>query len=328
TVFRLIINYFNFIYKLSANRYDLVHVNPSLARNSFYRDLIFIFLARLLGVKVLVFFHGWYNEYEQKIKDNFLKSFLFKSTYAKADKFIVLSQIFKDKLIGLGVPSETEFFIETTVAESYYVNELNLEEKFKTFEEKVIILFIARIEEEKGVYIAINAFQDFLTRCPNREACLIVAGDGPDLLMVKKYVTAHNIPHVKFTGYIRGNMKKEVILSSHIMLFPTYYAEGLPISVLEGMLYGMPVISRINGGIADVIHQNINGYITESKEPSVFADYLTTLASNGAIYKKIAKNNHLTALEKYTSNTIKERILNIYHGFNKKNKVSYSKSYR
>jgi glycosyltransferase involved in cell wall biosynthesis len=88
------------------------------------------------------------------------------------------------------------------------------------------------------------------------------------------------------------------------------------VCVLEGMLYGMPIISRINAGITDVVKQNVNGYLTESVEPSVFADYLLRLASDKNLYKTMAENNYSVAVENYTSATVQKRVLDIYESFN------------
>jgi glycosyltransferase involved in cell wall biosynthesis len=316
TFFRLVVNYVKFFFRLISSRYELIHINPSLTRNSFYRDALFIFLARLTGKKILVFFHGWEDHYEEVVKNSSFKSFIFKSTYAKADKIIVLSRIFKDKCIRLGVPADKEFFIETTVADPQYLNEFSLAKKIATFDEKLEILFLSRMEKEKGIYIALDAFKQFLSTYPGKDVCFVVAGDGPELPLVRKYVSEHNIPHIKFTGYVRDQQKKDVLLSSHIMLFPTYYGEGLPVCILEAMLYGMPIISRVNAGIGDVVQQDVNGYITESVEPEVFTGYLSQLVSDKDLYKRIASTNHSEALEKYTTPVIRERVLDIYRSFN------------
>jgi glycosyltransferase involved in cell wall biosynthesis len=316
TVFRLISNYCKFFYTLIKNGYQLIHVNPSLDKRSFYRDLVFIFIARMLNRKTLVFFRGWLDSYEEEIKKSRFKSFLFRISYAKAAKYIVLSNIFKDKLIRLGVPSGTDFFIETTVADSSYLSELDLGKKLSSFKQKINFLFLARIEKEKGVYIAIEAYKDFFEKHPGISSCLIIAGDGPELQAVKKYVEVNKVPNIKFTGYVRGEMKKDLLLSSHIMLFPTYYGEGLPNSILEGMLYGMPVISRSIAGIPDVVTNGVNGFLSESLQPTVFAGFLSVLANNSELYGNIAAKNHEKAVDKFTAERVRERILAIYSKFN------------
>jgi glycosyltransferase involved in cell wall biosynthesis len=311
TVLRLIKNYAVFIYKVFKEKYEIVLINPSLdLGKSFYRDMVFIILSKLLKRKAIVFFRGWFDPFEEKIKRSKFKTFLFRISYAKADKYIVLGNIFKNKLIGLGVPSTTEFFIETTVAESSYLKEFNFKSKCLTFREEINFLFLSRIEKEKGIYIAIDAFAEFLSKHSKIKSSLIIAGDGPDLPAVKEYVENENIQSIKFLGNVSGKSKMKVLLESHIMIFPSY-TEGLPNCILEGMLYGMPIISRATGGIPEIVHENLNGYLSESFNSSVFADFLFTLASNYELYEKIGTLNHSIALEKFTVENVRERIGNI-----------------
>jgi glycosyltransferase involved in cell wall biosynthesis len=316
TIFRLITKYFQFFYILIRNRYRIIHINPSLDKRSFYRDLVFIIIARLLNKKTLVFFRGWLDSFEEEIKASRFKSFLFRISYARANKYIVLSSLFKAKLIGLGVPATTDFFIETTVADSSFLTELDLEKKLLSFKSKKNFLFLARIEKEKGVYIAIDAFSEFFKKHPQIESSLVIAGDGPELAAVKEYVEVQNIPGVIFTGYVKGATKKDLLLSSHIMLFPTYYGEGLPNSILEGMLYGMPVISRSIAGIPDVVINEENGYLSDSMQPAVFARFISILANDYELYHQMANRNHNKALNAFTAEKVRERILGIYKKFN------------
>jgi glycosyltransferase involved in cell wall biosynthesis len=308
---RLGIKYCKFLFNLIAKRYDVVVVNPSLDMGrSFHRDLVFIIISRILNRKTIVFFRGWFEPYEFKIKNSKWKLFLFKISYAKASKYVVLGNIFKRKLIDLGVPEKTPFFIETTVADSSYVNELNLREKIKSFQEEIKILFLSRIEKEKGIYIAIDAFRDFLKRHPDRKASLIIAGDGPDLAAVRKYSDSLNIPEIIFLGHVDRDEKKKVLLESHLMIFPSF-TEGLPNSILEGMLYGMPIIARATGGIPEVVHNNVNGFVTESYESSVFLDFLSAITTDEKLYKTMVENNHKAASEKFTSEKVRDRIIKI-----------------
>lgn len=152
---------------------------------------------------------------------------------------------------------------------------------------------------------------NFLNKFPQRRASLIIAGDGPDLPAVKSYVEEKGIPNIKFLGHVSGENKMKVLLESHVMIFPSF-TEGLPNAILEGMLYGMPIISRATGGIPGVIQQNINGYLTESYDSSIFAEFLSTLAFDSTLYKNIAETNHRIALQKFTSEKVKERILKIF----------------
>lgn len=311
-ILRLAGRYTSFFFKLISKGYDVVVVNPSLDMGkSFHRDLVFLLIARLLGKETVVFFRGWFEPYEDVIKKSKWKSFLFKISYAKANKHVVLGKIFKNKLLGLGVPPQTPFFVETTVADSSFVKELDLSKKLESFEKEINFLFLSRIEKEKGIYIAIDAFVAFQKAFPEKQSTLIIAGDGPDLAAVKTYVAENKLASIQFLGHIDREAKKEVLLQSHIMLFPSF-TEGLPNSILEGMLYGMPIIARATGGIPEVIEQNVNGYVTESFAPSVFTDYITAIATNKLLYQSMAETNHRLAMQRFTSEKVKERIVKIY----------------
>ncbi len=314
TLIRVLVNYGKFIYIIFSGKYEIIHINPSLDYRSFYRDSVFVIISRILNKKTLVFFRGWLEEYEETIKKNKFKSWLFKISYAKADKFIILSRLFKEKLIELGVSKDKEFFIETTVADNTYLESFDLERKLVSYNDKIKVLFLSRILKEKGIYIAVDSFQEFLKRFPNKQASLTIAGDGPELSKVKDYVAKKNIPEIIFTGYVTGEMKKKVLYQSHVLLFPSY-SEGMPNVVLEAMLYGMPIISRTTGAIPDIVHQNVNGFLTESFQPQVFTEFLSLMAADSELYRKISERNYKVAAEKFTNEKVKERILMIYKSF-------------
>ena len=80
TVFRLISKYLQFFYILIRNRYQIIHVNPSLDKRSFYRDSVFLIIAKILNRKTLVFFRGWLDSFESQIKTSRFKSFLFRNS--------------------------------------------------------------------------------------------------------------------------------------------------------------------------------------------------------------------------------------------------------
>ncbi|MEO6705091.1 MAG: hypothetical protein ABIN04_04480, partial [Ginsengibacter sp.] len=82
--FNLFYKYCRFFFKLIRYRYKVIVTNPSLEGKgkSFYRELIFILIALLLNRKVIVFFRGWAEPFEEKIRKSKLISFLFRVSYA------------------------------------------------------------------------------------------------------------------------------------------------------------------------------------------------------------------------------------------------------
>ena len=83
---------------------------------------------------------------------------------------------------------------------------------------------------------------------------------------------------------------KEVFLSSSINLNTSEY-EGFPLSVIEGLECGIPIISYNNSeSIEEEIKDGYNGYITEYKNIEQFSEKLENLINNFDVLNKMSKN--------------------------------------
>ena len=295
-----------------VGHYDIVHINPSLDFNSFFRDLCLILVARFRRKQILVFFHGWEDEFQLRIQNSGLLHFLFRISYAKADRLIVLGECFRDRLVELGVNPKTPFEVETTVADSNGIDELDLASKTNSFKEGIRCLFLSRILREKGLFIAIDTIQKFTQRNPSRKISLVVAGDGPDLEEAQNYVEASGIEDVEFVGEIYNKEKQALLRSCHVMLFPTYYGEGLPSCVVEAMLFGQAVLSRNNAAIPEIVEHGANGFLTDEISSDTFVHFLEKLSELPSLYEKMANDNHQKALRLFTTEHVRARILTIY----------------
>ena len=87
---------------LTILKYDVVQLNPSLNRKAVIRDAVFAFIALISFKKLVIYWHGWDNNFEKKIKESFFLTKLFNFTFNKAHLSIVLGTIFKNKLSNMG----------------------------------------------------------------------------------------------------------------------------------------------------------------------------------------------------------------------------------
>lgn len=309
-LYLLLYLYFKFL--ILAPKYQLIHINPSLTQNAFYRDMLFILIAKMYRKKVLIFFRGWSETFEQKIIQSKVLSFLFKNTFGKADSIIVLGQVFSEKIKKMGIEPALGIFQETTVADTRFLADFNLKAKLNSYDKQVNFLFISRILKAKGIYIAIDAFNECQQSHSERSMSLYIAGEGEELSSAKAYVKRLQINNVHFLGNIQGEEKKDVLHQCHIMMFPTFHGEGQPNCILEGMLYGMPILSRITAGIPDVVKQGENGFLTESLDSREFVVMCNQLLTNPTLYSRIAQTNHEFAMANFSTECVKQRLLSIY----------------
>jgi glycosyltransferase involved in cell wall biosynthesis len=291
----------------SVGKYSLIHVNPSLIKKSFFRDGLLILISRLFHKKVLVYWHGWIDDIEYRIKNRFLYTWLFKSSFNKANASVVLGSVFETKLRTMGY--ENPIYRETNCADNRLLNEESTAAG-RSLTAPIRLLFLSRIEETKGVYIAIDTL-NLLNKISSDKYELLIAGNGSELVKVKEYVALNKVLNVAFLGHVTGVKKHEVLKMTDILLFPTYYDEGLPLVILESMTYGIPVITRPMGGIPDILKDERNGFLTESKDPEIFSELVLKLSNTPALYRTIANTNRKEAME-FTPDRFKQRLTAIY----------------
>lgn len=305
---RLVSDYWNYFRCLNGNNIDLVHINPSLDLKSFMRDGIFVLLAGAKKKKILVFFRGWQKSFETRVEHNFI--WLFKFLFGKSDAFIVLSDYFKKKLEEWGI--RQAIYKEVTVIDNNELKGFDIKSVVtkRLGSKKWRILFLSRIIKNKGIYETIEAISLLSKKYPNVE--LIVAGDGEELENVKSLIHNRKINNVIFSGYVKGEEKRRIYEDSHVFCFPTYHGEGLPVSIVEAMAYGLPVVTRPVGGIADFFKDGVNGFITESKDANIFADLLERLLLDKKLYEKISLSNYHYAQSHFLASDAAIRLERIY----------------
>ncbi|MGI9301873.1 MAG: glycosyltransferase family 4 protein [Gammaproteobacteria bacterium] len=308
---RLTTGYCKFIQTLVRQRVRLVHVNPSFNARSFFRDGIFVFLCLLFRKQLLVFFRGWEESFEARVHRSALLKLFFNATYRRSRNMVVLGGMFKEKLIALGA-DKSRFWLETVVAGDIPGEDFSVDKKVATLDHAPTLLFMSRIEKDKGVYVAIDAYRHLLERHPRRGLKLIVAGEGAETHEVRAYARQIPAADIVFPGYISGQPKTRVLSDAHILVFPTSHGEGMPNVILEAMLYGMPIVSRSIATVPDIVTNGENGFLTASEDPQIFADLICALLLDKKKYREVASTNHERAASLYTTPKVKARLLRVY----------------
>jgi glycosyltransferase involved in cell wall biosynthesis len=305
---RLFSDYYGYTKRLSGESIDLVHLNPSLDAKAVIRDGILAVLARMKKKKVVVFIHGWTAEFETQIDKRFLWCFRF--LYAASDAFIVLSNDSRDTLIRWGI--KKPIFKEVTAVSDKLLTGFSIDSALHDRNEAKIvkILFMARIVKKKGVFDAI----DTLSHLGNSqyESELTIAGEGDDLEKAMAYVSDNHISNVRFVGYVKGEAKRQLLEESHIFFMPTSHGEGFPVAIAEAMAFGLPILTRPVGGIADSLKDGKNGLITASRDPKIFSELLDHLVSDRKLYNDISLVNYRFAQERLLASKATKRLETIY----------------
>lgn len=303
---QIIKDYYNFLVKINSNSYDVIHINPSLGSKSFMRDALYVALSKLSRKRIIVFFHGWDEEFEAFSEKYLL--WLYKITYFRVDAIIVLAVQFEKKLKSLGYNGKV--YVETTIVGNEVFNEFSIEDK--DYEnEKINILFLSRIEKEKGIYELIDALK--ILNKKHNNIVLTVAGYGSEVDSLLQYAKKCEVENIIFTGFITGNDKHIVFKQADIFILPSY-SEGMPLVVLEAMAYGLPVITTPVGGLIDFFKNGRMGFfvgVGDAHDISIFTD---KIIGNHELKVKMSHYNNIYAEEHFKASNIVSRLEQIYAG--------------
>lgn len=249
--------------------------------------------------------------YEAQINNNPMLSNRLVDTFGRASKVIVLASEFKNQLVKWGFEEE-KIIIETTAVDDNLLNALDIRGNIVRTHSatRFNILFLARIEKAKGIYEAIDTYRKLKLKYPF--VSMTIAGDGAELPKVKTYVAGAGIEGITFLGWVDREDKRNAYLDAMLYLFPTFWGEGMPNSVLEAMAFGLPIITRTVGGLSDFFEDGKMGSITESRAPDDFASACEQFVQNPDLRKEIGEYNHNYAINRFLASRVAKRIENIY----------------
>ncbi len=294
-----------FLSRLMRGGIDVVHINTSLVPRSLVREGVLLLLTSLFSVRTLVFIHGWSKDMERVLQGTLRP--LFRWVFGRADRIIVLAQEFRKMLLDAGFTMPVE--VETTFVDDAVFGSLG-EEVIATRSNGALhrptLLFLSRVLRAKGIFETLGAYA--LVKAKHPALRLIVAGDGEDLAEAKRVVASKGLADVSFVGFIHDEQKKKVFLESDIYILPTSYGEGLPISMVEAMLCGLPVITRPVGGIRDFFEHEAMGFMTEGLDERELSSFIEQLVSNKEQRMKISLYNHRYARARFMSAMAARRL--------------------
>ena len=302
---------------LTDKKIKLIHIHTA-TKGSFFRKSIALIVAKVFNKKVLLHVHAAeFNIFYDK-SPSFIKQFITK-ILDKSDVIIALSNqwkadicekttnpnikvlynpaIIKDFKSRLGFPTQHNKFDNALSAtwDDYKENST------------VNVLFMGRLGKRKGTYDIIEAAKYLKTS----DVEIHLYGDG-DVEEFENIIADNNLQEkVKINGWISGDKKAEVFQSADIYILPSYN-EGLPISILEAMALGLPIISTPVGGIPEAVKDGINGFLVQVGDYKALAEKIDLLAGEKSLREQMGIQSHKIAKEKFDIEIIMKQLQNLY----------------
>jgi glycosyltransferase involved in cell wall biosynthesis len=175
-------------------------------------------------------------------------------------------------------------------------------------------LFIGNLTRRKGAYDLVDAFAA-ASRRGGFAARAFLAGGETDLGQKEELLTYIDqsgcTGSIELLGLVHGQQKHSVLSGADCLVLPSY-AEGLPMVVLEGMSYGLPIIASHVGAIPEVVRDGTEGFILSPGDVPGLANRIALLAADPALRRRMGQAARRRVEERYSMEVACEAILGIY----------------
>jgi glycosyltransferase involved in cell wall biosynthesis len=214
----------------------------------------------------------------------------------QVDCYITLTQFARAKLLRSGLPAEKVFvkpnFLQADPGAGNGPREY--------------ALFMGRLVPEKGVGCLLNAWSKLSCSVP-----LQVAGDGPLCAEVQR-AAARSHGNIKWLGHVTADQALELLKHARFLLFPSEWYEGFPVTLVESLASGTPVIAARIGSVAEIIVDGVTGiHFNPGDENDLVGKIQWACSHPGelAAMGAAARNDYL---KKYTAKQNYKALMEIY----------------
>ena len=257
---------------------------------------LFRFFSIFLNLKIIYFVHG----FRFTSKTNFFRAIFFK----------IIEKVLSFKTnIFITINNEDFIFSNKNFSNNaitYKINGIGLDLKKKKFTKKIKnkigidkIIVIAAYKKSKG-YQDLLKIAEALNKHKIKIDCFGY-GNYQKLRKIKKAKRLYNISFKKFDVHLKNKIK------DYDILLHLSNREGLPVSVMESLLEGLPVICKNIRGNNDLIKDGYNGFFINSNNEAINKIFYLNLEN------KVFNHMRYNALNTITKNFSKEQINhNIY----------------
>ena len=301
-VFRNIFIYVKMFSLLRKRKPDLVLIPISQTTMGFFKDSLFILIAKLYGKKVLIHLRG--SNFKTWIDhSSSLNKWYVWFTLKKTQGVIVLGNNLK--YLFSDYYSATNIFVVPNGGD-YTIPEKNTSPEVK-------ILYLANLLPSKGVEDVFKAVELVHKTTINFSVDFIGAWQHEEIQ--KKCLSMKENAALPIRVHLPKGLedKFQFLADADIFVFPPREPEGHPWSIVEAMAAGLPIISTNQGAIIESVLNGVNGFIVEPHCPEQIAEKLQELIENTALRKTMGQSSRNLYLANFTEAKMVEKLSAVFN---------------
>lgn len=280
---------------------DLVHVHMGDFPSP-YRKILLCFPFMLGGIPCILHFHGA-GFMDQFKKQHPVGKRILLIFFKKFSKILCLSESWKEVLAQQFKLTNLSIVRNSVPLLTIHYDNHNESSQLK-------ILFLGSIGDRKGIFELLDVIEILIAA--GYDIKLAVGGNGD----VGKLL--HRIDHgllkgcVRYLGWVTGDVREREFLAANVFCLPSH-AEGMPMSILEAMSYGLPIISTKVGGIPEMVDNAVNGFLIDPGSVIQLEEAIRNMASNVYLRQKMSKKSLEIIQDRFCFQEHVDQIRSIYN---------------
>ncbi|NQU82946.1 MAG: glycosyltransferase family 4 protein [Parcubacteria group bacterium] len=292
---------------IRKGKYDIVHCHSTKA------GLLGRLAAKLARTKDIYFTaHSWgfYNKEEYGKKVVLFKWFQ-KIGSMFSSKIVCVSEKVKQDGLKNKIAKANKFLvIKNGIDFQLKDTKQGIREQMGIPQDKIIIVMTARLAHPKNPLMFLEASKIVKNTFPEIKFMLI--GDGIFMDECKEFVQNNNLGHTSaLLGEKTPEQTRKLMKACDVFVLCSKF-EGMPITIIEAMFAGLPIVASDVGGVGELVKNNQNGFLLKTQNPEELAERIIYLAKNKNKSKQLGNNSRIRAQKGFSVQRMVEQYTKLY----------------
>ncbi len=224
--------------------------------------------------------------------------------FNKATRVICLTRSDAAEIMKLGCPTKKLRIVPNAVDTELF--------RPSTDEDENSVVWVGRFVPEKGLNFLIKAARIMTRTTRTTKARFVFVGYGPLKGELQALVSSLGLANtIKFVGPLERDQIADVLARASVFVLPSL-KEGMPLSLLEAMSSGRPVVTSRVGGMSEIITHGETGLLVTPGDSEALARAIETILGDADLRKKLGRNARNLVMAKYNWKSVLRALDTVY----------------
>jgi len=171
-----------------------------------------------------------------------------------------------------------------------------------------IILYVGRLHKSKGIDLLVRTFSDISKESDDVKLVLVGPDDGYKAELMNLLQRLEISEKTIFTGFVSNEEKMAALINADVFVTPSF--SGFPVTFLEAMFFGLPIITTDKGDKLDWIHNKV-GFVAEYDKDQL-RNAMLGILNDEVLKRKFGEEGKRLVKERFNWDNIVKKVEEIY----------------